>query len=1006
MSGGDLYAGGDFFTAGGTSASGIAKWDGSAWSALGTGISGTVDALAVSGDDLYAGGSFNTAGGTSAKYIAKWDGSAWSALGTGMNSSVYALAVSGGDLYAGGSFITAGGTSAKYIAKWNGSTWSALGTGMNNLVYALAADAGGQLYLGGGFLTAGTTFTPYIAQANLNGGAPEIAVSGNGQDIENGDDTPDAADHTDFGGTVVSGGSVARTFTITNSGRAVLNLTGAVPDHVTLTGSAAFSVTTQPASATVNAEGGTQTFAITFAPTTPGPHSAVVSIASDDADENPFTFTVAGVGTEPGSLSLSSAVYATSGGAMVNATVQRADGTAPVSVTLSTSDGSSGTVPPFAAALAGTDYEALSVAVDFAEGETSQVVPVTLIPRTGKLPNRRFTVALSAPTGGATLGAISSAEVRLLAPDTKAPTLAVRFPAATATLVTQVAPIVVSGTAGAALGLDRVEVALNGGEAVLADLGASSKPSAVPFTAPIVPVPGDNTLTVTAYDPSGNSTSVTRVFSFERRYLLTLVRQVPEMLEATPDKAGRLALKAANAKHASALSKGSPQTSQVLPGTQMAVTAAAKAGHLFSHWTGLPEAALVRGHVAAFPMPEADVSVTAVFVENPLTQGTMAALGPKPVFQGLLRPDETTPPGNDTMGFLSAAIVPAKGSLSGRLWMDGLVTAFTGALHADGSVWFKAGKEMASGLPFAGRELTMTWDESGLAMSVTRQVDEVQQVSEGQAKPPLYSKASRVRGALLDVKGKQGYYTVVLPAVPQSPAKLKAEYPQGAGHAGLTLLSNGTLKLAGTLAEGTKITAAAFLTDGDEADVFIVLPTPGGKLKAGSVLGTWVFDEAQTDSDVGSPDLVWFRPQAQTQASQVQAYRAGWPQGLVLGLIGAKYDKTATVQTTLGFAGPGRLVCSDGKLVAEVEMTNFSINGSKVTQTPSTDRSSSLSFTQSSGFFKGTFTPNWDSPAGKLPGFTGVLLSKGANRGGWGFFLSNRAGDLDPESGAVTLEQP
>ena len=43
----------------------------------------SVYALAVSGTDLYAGGHFTTAGGVTANYIAKWDGSAWSALGSG-----------------------------------------------------------------------------------------------------------------------------------------------------------------------------------------------------------------------------------------------------------------------------------------------------------------------------------------------------------------------------------------------------------------------------------------------------------------------------------------------------------------------------------------------------------------------------------------------------------------------------------------------------------------------------------------------------------------------------------------------------------------------------------------------------------------------------------------------------------------------------------------------------------------------------------------------------------
>ncbi|HRJ11239.1 MAG TPA: hypothetical protein PLP58_21840 [Prosthecobacter sp.] len=170
--GGNLYAGGEFTAIGTVAASRIAKWDGSAWSALGTGMNSDVSALAVSGGDLYAGGAFTTAGGTSANRIAKWDGSAWSALGTGMDNSVRALAVSGGELYAGGNFTAAGGTTVNRIAKWNGSAWSALGSGMNSTVRALAADASGHLFVGGSFLTAGTTFTPYIAQANISGLTP------------------------------------------------------------------------------------------------------------------------------------------------------------------------------------------------------------------------------------------------------------------------------------------------------------------------------------------------------------------------------------------------------------------------------------------------------------------------------------------------------------------------------------------------------------------------------------------------------------------------------------------------------------------------------------------------------------------------------------------------------------------------------------------------------------------------------------------------------------------
>ena len=37
---------------------------------------------------LYAGGEFTTAGGNAANDIAQWNGSSWSALGSGMNGDV------------------------------------------------------------------------------------------------------------------------------------------------------------------------------------------------------------------------------------------------------------------------------------------------------------------------------------------------------------------------------------------------------------------------------------------------------------------------------------------------------------------------------------------------------------------------------------------------------------------------------------------------------------------------------------------------------------------------------------------------------------------------------------------------------------------------------------------------------------------------------------------------------------------------------------------------------
>ena len=174
-SGPDLYAGGDFTTAGGISASRIAKWDGVAWTRLRSGMNNPVVALTVfddgSGPALYAGGDFTTAGGVTANRIARWDGSAWTRLGSGMNNTVNALTVfddgSGPALYAGGDFTTAGGVATNNIARWDGSVWTPLGSGMNGRVQALTVfddGSGPALYAGGVFTTAGGVAVGGIAR--------------------------------------------------------------------------------------------------------------------------------------------------------------------------------------------------------------------------------------------------------------------------------------------------------------------------------------------------------------------------------------------------------------------------------------------------------------------------------------------------------------------------------------------------------------------------------------------------------------------------------------------------------------------------------------------------------------------------------------------------------------------------------------------------------------------------------------------------------------------------
>jgi len=178
-SGPALYAGGVFDAAGGIVAHGIARWDGSAWSPLGEGLVGAVEALAVfddgEGPALYAGGQFRLDNGrkTSAE-VAVWDGYAWSEVGggfTGGSHWVYALAVyddgTGPALYAGGSFIAAGGVRAYGIARWDGASWSSVGDGTDGPIFALTVfddGSGPALYAGGSFLMAGEVEAKKIAR--------------------------------------------------------------------------------------------------------------------------------------------------------------------------------------------------------------------------------------------------------------------------------------------------------------------------------------------------------------------------------------------------------------------------------------------------------------------------------------------------------------------------------------------------------------------------------------------------------------------------------------------------------------------------------------------------------------------------------------------------------------------------------------------------------------------------------------------------------------------------
>jgi hypothetical protein len=127
-------------------------------------------------------------------------------------------------------------------------------------------------------------------------GAPNMSITGNGGiAITNGSTTPSTSNGTDFGPTTVTSGSVSQTYTIKNSGTAILNLTGNPLVSISGTNAADFSVTTQPSS-TVAMSGGTTTFVVKFVPSSQGLRTAKISISNNDSAHNPYTFSIQGNG--------------------------------------------------------------------------------------------------------------------------------------------------------------------------------------------------------------------------------------------------------------------------------------------------------------------------------------------------------------------------------------------------------------------------------------------------------------------------------------------------------------------------------------------------------------------------------------------------------------------------------------------------------------------------------------------------------------------------------------
>ena len=267
----------------------ILQWNGSAWVTHTSNINPLVQTMIAMGNDLVIGGYFDSINGVPCtNHVARWNGTTWSALGTGVNGSVNVLKYTHGLLYAGTQ------VDYEFLREWNGSTWEEVGGGPNNDVWDIAV-LGDELFITGSFTEVGSNITDgegivvnlaisssYIGSYPLT---PEIAIE---QPVNT--NLIDGSASIDFG-SLATGVSTALTFTLRSTGTIpLLNLS------VTKDGpnSSDFTLSAIPAALEDNTS---TTFTVTFTPSAAGARSAVIHIASNDANESPFDITLTGTAT-------------------------------------------------------------------------------------------------------------------------------------------------------------------------------------------------------------------------------------------------------------------------------------------------------------------------------------------------------------------------------------------------------------------------------------------------------------------------------------------------------------------------------------------------------------------------------------------------------------------------------------------------------------------------------------------------------------------------------------
>jgi hypothetical protein len=329
---------------------------------------------------------------------------------------------------------------------------------------------------------------------------------------------------------------------------------------------------------------------------------------------------------------------------------------------------------------------------------------------------------------------------------------------------------------------------------------------------------------------------------------------------------------------------------------------------------------------------------------------------PSGTYYGLFS-DTSNPTSMESSGY--ATITESKkGKFSGKLQAGTRRYAFHGQFAADGSAQVHVSRGF-----FKGLDMSLQFDNSTGADQITGIVTD----GDWQAEIVLNRNAFDGRN---NTPAQQGKYTLIIPGNPGA-----TDNPGGDSYATVSVDKAGKIKLAGSLADGTKFTQSTVMSQNGDWPLYVGLYSGQGSLMS--------YAKFNGDGNAPNGTVNWIK----LQTYKTRYYKSGFTVGATM--VSSTYIKPGAGSPALSM-NDGQVVLAGGDL-SDTSVNPIEVVGSRAVSTG--DNRLILVFATAAGTFSGRVM---DANSGLSLPFRGVVL-QAQNRAS-GYFTG------PTETGEVTVQ--